>query len=82
MSLADVRCESRGHVYFLFFTSASTDNYGSHVAFLHSWCLHGIGQVDAELKGALKVNGGVVHTIHWDSLGELQKQNTQPRKIR
>lgn len=35
------------------------DTYGlchhtNHVAFLHSWCPHGIGQVDAEVKGAFK----------------------------
>ena len=83
-SLAEVRCESTGHVFFGGFSLPNT--YGlchhtSHVAFLHSWCPHGIGQVDAEVKGAFKVNGGVVHTIHWDSLGELQKQNTETRKI-
>lgn len=62
------------------------DTYGlchhtSHIAFLHSWCPHGIGQVDAEVKGALKVNGGVVHTINWDSLGEQNRRQKQERLV-
>lgn len=40
------------------------------------WC-----RSERGIQGAFKVNGGVVHTIHWDSLGELQKQNTETRKI-
>ena len=52
-SLAEV-----GHVFFWGGFSLP-DTYGlchhtNHVAFLHSWCPHGIGQVDAEVKGAFK----------------------------